>query len=56
MLRQAQHANRTLTRSRTSALITPEHYAYVKKDLRMIAALAVLVFAVIVVLAFMLPS
>lgn len=42
-------------RARAANLITPEHYTYVLKDLRLIGALAVLMFTVIVVLHFVLP-
>lgn len=42
-------------RARTANLITPTHYTYVLKDLRLIGALAIMMFAVIVVLHFVLP-
>ena len=45
---------RATQRARAANVITPEHYSYVLKDLRLIAALAVAMFAVIVVLHFVL--
>lgn len=46
---------RTAQRARTANLITPTHYAYVLKDLRLIGVLAVMMFAVIIILHFVLP-
>ena len=37
---------------RSSALITPEHYAYVRRDLIFIAILATIMFSVIIILHF----
>ncbi|MBX5451601.1 hypothetical protein [Thermogemmatispora sp.] len=37
---------------RSAALITPEHYAYVRRDLVMIAILAAIMFATLIVLHF----
>lgn len=42
-------------RARAANLITPEHYTYVLKDMRLIGALAFVMFLVIVVLHFVLP-
>jgi hypothetical protein len=41
---------------RPANLITAEHYAYVRNDLRIIAALAGAMFLVIIILHFVLPS
>jgi hypothetical protein len=43
-------------RTRSSAMVTPEHYGYVKHDLRLIFALAVIGFVVLVALYFYLHS
>lgn len=40
---------------RQSNLVTPEHYSYVLKDLRLIGILAVIMFGAIVALTFILP-
>ncbi len=40
---------------RQSNLVTPEHYRYVLKDLRLIGALAVIMFGIIIALTFVLP-
>jgi hypothetical protein len=45
---------REMQRSRAANLITPEHYDYVIKDLRLIGILAASMFAVIIVLHFVL--
>ncbi|MGH2517447.1 MAG: hypothetical protein ACRDHP_17495 [Ktedonobacterales bacterium] len=45
---------RATQRARAANVITPQHYAYVLKDLRLIAALAVAMFAIIIVLHFVL--
>lgn len=45
---------RATQRARTANIITPEHYAYVLKDLRLIAALAIAMFTVIIILHFVL--
>lgn len=42
---------RVTQRARTANLITPEHYSYVINDLKLIAALVISMFAVIIVLA-----
>lgn len=47
---------RATQRARTANLITPEHYGYVINDLKLIAALAVTMFAIIIVLHFVLPQ
>lgn len=46
---------RSAQRARSANQISPLHYTYVLKDLRLIAALAVVMFAVIIVLHFVLP-
>lgn len=47
----------TATRARrVESIVTPEHYGYVLKDLRLTFALALIMFTVIVVLHFVLPS
>lgn len=43
-------------RARGSVMVTPEHYAYVKSDLRLIGALAFIMFLVIIALYFYLHS
>ena len=40
---------------RQSNLVTPEHYSYVLKDLRLIGVLAVIMFGMIIALTFILP-
>ena len=40
---------------RQSNLVTPEHYSYVIKDLRLIGILAVIMFGIIIALTFILP-
>jgi hypothetical protein len=50
-----QAAQKSQQRSLIS-LITPEHYAYVRKDLRFILILAIIMFAVIIALHFALPA
>ena len=40
---------------RQSNLVTPEHYSYVLKDLRLIGILAVIMFGAIIALTFILP-
>lgn len=45
---------RATQRARIANMITPEHYSYVLNDLKLIAALAVSMFAVIIVLHFVL--
>lgn len=45
---------RATQRARAANIITPEHYAYVLKDLRLIAALAGTMFLVIIILHFVL--
>jgi hypothetical protein len=47
---------RATQRARTANVITPEHYAYVRKDLRLTATLAVSMLALIVILHFVLPQ
>ncbi len=47
---------RATQRARTANLISPEHYGYVINDLKLIAALAVTMFAIIIVLHFVLPQ
>lgn len=47
---------RATQRARTANLINPEHYGYVINDLKLIAALAVTMFAIIIVLHFVLPQ
>ena len=46
---------RSAQRARSANQISPMHYTYVLKDLRLIAALAVVMFTVIVILHFVLP-
>ncbi len=41
--------------ARTKNLITPEHYAYVLGDLKLVVGLAVTAFAVLIALTFVLP-
>lgn len=43
---------RATQRVRSANIVTPEHYAYVLKDLRLIAALAISMFTVIIVMHF----
>lgn len=45
---------RATQRARAANVITPEHYAYVLKDLRLIAGLAITMFAIIIILHFVL--
>ena len=45
---------REMQRARAANLITPEHYGYVKNDLRLIGILAAFMFAIIIVLHFVL--
>ena len=45
---------RATQQRRAASVITPEHYAYVLKDLRLIAALAITMFAIIIILHFVL--
>lgn len=45
---------RATQRARTAYQITPEHYSYVLRDLRLTAALAALMFSVIIILHFVL--
>lgn len=45
---------REMQRARAANLITPEHYAYVKNDLRLIGALASVMFAIVIALHFVL--
>ncbi|WP_376794454.1 hypothetical protein [Thermogemmatispora sp.] len=40
------------TAARSAALVTPEHYAYVRRDLALIAILAAIMFATLIVLHF----
>jgi hypothetical protein len=47
-VRQAQRSGRTLPRARAANMVTAEHYAYVRKDLVVIAVLATALFLVIV--------
>ena len=47
---------RATQRTRTANVITPEHYGYVRKDLQLIATLAVSMFAIIIILHFVLPQ
>lgn len=47
---------RATQRARSANMINPEHYGYVIKDLRLIATLAVAMFAIIIVLHFVLPQ
>ncbi|HEU5200512.1 MAG TPA: hypothetical protein VFU32_12810 [Ktedonobacterales bacterium] len=50
-----QRAGSRLAVGRQSNLVTPEHYRYVLKDLRLIGVLAVIMFGAIVALTFILP-
>ena len=43
-----------MRRIRNANVVTPEHYRYVMRDLRMTAILAVAMFAVIIILHFVL--
>ena len=52
---RAQRQASRLAVGRQSNLVTPEHYRYVLKDLRLIAALAVIMFGIIIALTFILP-
>ncbi len=45
---------REMQRAHAANRITPEHYSYVKNDLRLIAVLATCMFAVIIALHFVL--
>jgi hypothetical protein len=45
-----------MQRARTAGMVTAEHYAYVKNDLRVIGMLAVGMFLVIVIFYFYLRS
>jgi hypothetical protein len=47
---------RATQRARSANVITPEHYGYVRQDLRLIATLAVGMFAIIIILHFVLPQ
>jgi hypothetical protein len=47
---------RATQRARTANLISPTNYSYVLNDLKLIAGLAVAMFAVIIILHFALPS
>jgi hypothetical protein len=46
---------RAAQRARNANLISPTHYKYVLNDLRIIGALALMMFAVIIILHFVLP-
>jgi len=52
---RAQRQGARLAVGRQSNLVTPEHYRYVLRDLRLIAALAIIMFGIIISLAFVLP-
>ena len=47
---------RAAQRARAANLISPTHYSYVLNDLKLIVTLAVLMFTVIIILHFALPS
>jgi hypothetical protein len=47
---------RAAQRARAANLINPMNYSYVLTDLRLIAGLAVMMFAVIIILHFVLPA
>jgi hypothetical protein len=47
---------RATQRARAANLISPTNYSYVPNDLKLIAGLAVAMFAVIIILHFALPS
>lgn len=47
---------RAVQRARTANLVTPEHYSYVIRDLKLIAALACAMVIVLIVLHFALPA
>lgn len=47
---------RATQRARTANAISPEHYVYVLSDLKLIAGLAVAMFATIIILHFVLPG
>lgn len=50
-----QRPGARLAVGRQSNLVTPEHYSYVLKDLRLIGILAVIMFGMIIALTFILP-
>lgn len=50
-----QRPGARLAVGRQSNLVTPEHYSYVLKDLRLIGILAVIMFGTIIALTFILP-
>ncbi len=57
---KGQQANRiarakATQRARSASLVSPEHYAYVKNDLKLIATLAISMFAIIIILHFVIP-
>jgi hypothetical protein len=54
--RAPQRAARTQTRSRVNALVTPEHYAYVRNDLIRTGVLATAMFLIIVIAYFVLHA
>lgn len=47
---------RATQRARAATHITPDHYAYVINDLKVIAALAIAMFVIIIALHFILPA
>lgn len=47
---------RAVQRARTANLVTPEHYSYVARDLKLIAVLACAMVVVLIVLHFTLPA
>lgn len=47
---------RAVQRARTANLVTPEHYSYVARDLKLIAVLACAMVIVLIVLHFTLPA
>lgn len=47
---------RATQRARSANAISPEHYAYVLGDLKLIAGIAVAMFAIIIILHFVLPG
>lgn len=47
---------KALQRARAANFVTPEHYSYVIRDLKLIAVLACLMFATLIVLHFVLPQ
>lgn len=50
--RLAARRNTAQRQGRTAALITPEHYSYVRRDLLFIAILAIIMFGIIITLHF----